>query len=335
MPTLILTLLLALPMAAAPDADRDLAVAKRDAAIELLEQGDYAGALIICDEALATDPTYSDAWRTRAALCLYLDDLDGAEDACRRGLALAPDDHEQRHNLGLVLQRRGELRAAAEVFDVIIAADAANLDARLQRGVLLIQLGHVHEAREAFSDIIERDPTYATAHGNRAYCHLHLEDWQAAARDVDREIQLTGGEALDWHNRGIALRRLRSLDAAVESVRRALEVDPSHLESRITLGSLLIERGALAEAVTVLEPVAESEVRAAAWLAYVDLRLADFTAARDACDELLGRVPDQPFLLWIRGLAAFAQNDRDAALADHTRAFALDPRIDDLWRRDG
>ena len=65
-----------------------------DESIARWEAGDHDAALTAADRALALHSDSSDAHHCRAAALVELDRLEEAQDACDRGLELAPDDPE-------------------------------------------------------------------------------------------------------------------------------------------------------------------------------------------------------------------------------------------------
>ena len=77
------------------------------------------------------------------------------------------------------------------------------------------------------------------------------------------------------------------------SLRRALELDPSHEQAVVALAELLVERGETEEALTLLSRIPETpEVRRVAALARVGTEAADGGDLEGRLDDLLERVKD-------------------------------------------
>lgn len=78
-------------------------------------------------------------------------------------------------------------------------------------------------------------------------------DWDAAALDFRRAIEVKPGFALAWSNLGMAEADLGREDAAIRDYREAIRRDPMLVAPRNNLGALLLRRGDVAGALEVLE----------------------------------------------------------------------------------
>jgi len=101
-----------------------------------------------------------------------------------------------------------------------------------------------------------------------------------------------------------------------QELRRVLEVDPSQVEAAVVLARLLLGRGEPAEALEVLEPVAESDFVAAGLAARARLEL----------DGEAGQLADA-FAAWDEG-----EHERALELLQAAVAAAADPGRRDLLR---
>lgn len=98
----------------------------------------------------------------------------------------------------------------------------------------------------------------------------------AAARRVEEEL-----DAEQWFELGLEL-EVSSPDEARDAYRRALELDPLHLDAHVNLGRLLQEAGRAEEAVTHYRAVVEGHPdHATAWF-NLGVALEDLGRARDA-----------------------------------------------------
>jgi tetratricopeptide (TPR) repeat protein len=98
----------------------------------------------------------------------------------------------------------------------------------------------------------------------------------AAARRIEAEL-----DAEQWFELGLEL-EVRSPEEARDAYRRALELDPVHLDAHVNLGRLLQEAGRAEEAVTHYRAVVEGHPdHATAWF-NLGVALEDLGRAKDA-----------------------------------------------------
>jgi hypothetical protein len=105
-------------------------------------------------------------------------------------------------------------------------ADANLVDLLFQRAILLEALGRVGEAKEAYHDLIERDPTHAGALNNLARI-LHREGEREGARTLlEHVVDFAPSDAMARANLGIVLFELEQFPEARSHLEQALALDP-------------------------------------------------------------------------------------------------------------
>ena len=139
-------------------------------------------------------------------------DAAAAEQALRRALELAPDDSESSTLLAWSLVQQQKLSEAREIVDTLLRNKPMALS-RAVAGFLAIEEGHVEQAIATLNDAVAASTVDRRA---ALYAHLYL---------------------------GIALRKAKRLPAAIDMLRRALELGPNLLEAAYELGHTLMESG--------------------------------------------------------------------------------------------
>lgn len=146
-------------------------------------------------------------------------DFAGAEASFRRILALMPDLAEAHGNLGVVLEKKGELGAAEQAYRRALELDPESLQFRLNLAALLTREKRFDEAAAACGDMLARHPQAPEA----------------------------------WSTRGILLTCLKEDAAAERCFRQALDLDPSYAKARFNLSYLLLRHGRFEEGWPALE----------------------------------------------------------------------------------
>ena len=196
-----------------------------------------------------------DSLRARVQLALLLD-LRGERGESERLLESALDEHGRRKGrlssdelvaVGIAARELGRLdhrlfRDALRAFDEAIAADSANLEARLLAGELFLEKYNGPDAREMLEGVLRRAPRHARA--LVALARLSRFDGMPGAdslvrRALDVNPNLVEGRAL------LAALRLEAEDyeGAEEEARRALAVDSTSLEAIGAIAATAYLRG--------------------------------------------------------------------------------------------
>jgi tetratricopeptide (TPR) repeat protein len=90
-----------------------------------------------------------------------------------------------------------------------------------KRGVALVELRRIAEARAAFLQALEIAPKFAPALVNIGNLHLEAGEIEEAVRCYDSAILSDDDYALAHHNLGVAYKRLGRMGDAVREFRRA------------------------------------------------------------------------------------------------------------------
>lgn len=177
----------------------------------LLRAGRKAEALAAASD-LASEVAGNGDIQQLLAMCLAeVGQEAAAELAFRRAIALSATPGTVALNLARWLGRLGRVEDALQVLREAPGNDAG----RLQQGLLALRAGRAGLAGEAFSAVVERDPTQAQAWHGLGQARRALGDWEGAESAFDQATRLTPGDARAWINRAAVLRLLGRLDEAL------------------------------------------------------------------------------------------------------------------------
>jgi tetratricopeptide (TPR) repeat protein len=105
-----------------------------------------------------------------------------------------------------------------------------------------IESGAPLAAVRAATDALRRHPRAGELRAIRGVAHLVLEDWAAAAADLEAAVALRPGDASAWSDLAFAQQQL-GMAAAVDSLRRALSLAPLVADDHVRLAELLLDQG--------------------------------------------------------------------------------------------
>lgn len=187
---------------------------------QLYNEGQYDEALEVLREGIALYPNAVELLVGMGYARLAREEYVWARRAFGEALGLDPDHEDVIAGMGEVLLKFGERAAAVTCFDRILALGLHDdHDLMLQVGRALFREGVLDQARRFFEMAVTAHPESADAAACVGYAAHRLAD---------------EGGALDW-------------------LRRALELDAGHGESRVYLANLLYDRGEYEAALFHLE----------------------------------------------------------------------------------
>lgn len=169
---------------------------------------------------------------------------DEALDVLREGLALYPHAVELHVGVGYARLAREEFAWARRSFEEALVLDPEHEDALAGLGEVLLKLGLEDAARKAFRTTLalgyEDDLELMLQIGRALFREGLIED---AKEYFDIAVRQGPESAESVALVGYAQHRLGDDDAAIATLRRALQLDAEHAEARIYLGNILYDRG--------------------------------------------------------------------------------------------
>jgi DNA-binding winged helix-turn-helix (wHTH) protein/TolB-like protein/Tfp pilus assembly protein PilF len=112
------------------------------------------------------------------------------------------------------------------------------------------------KARSAVDQALSIDPDLAAAHSALGHIKVQYEhDWEGAAREYARAIQLDPALALTYHRRGLLYAMQGDIDRAVAASERAQQLEPLWLWPRTAAGNFLYYAKRYDESIRLLEQV--------------------------------------------------------------------------------
>lgn len=273
---LILPLMLLLPSAVLADLEGF------EAATASFDAGEYSAAEIHLKNLLRTDPALLDARLLLARVYLQVGKGAAAEKELRRAADLGADAALWRFDLAEALVLQGEFTELLEQFDVDAFPSAQRAQVLALRGRAYLGLQQLDDAKRAFAEALERDPSDPVAGIGLARVALMSGDTETAAATADRLLDQFPNEPDVRLLRADVYRQTSEPQAAIEQFDAVLELEPQNLNAMLGRAAVLVG-------------------------------LQQFDKARRDLDAIDARKPNIVGVSYLRGVMAFYERDWDEA----------------------
>ena len=350
-----------------------------------------ASALGWFDAALAVDPEYAAAHAAKCAVYVAgyteVDDasyIESAESSCATALALNPNLDIVHTALGDLYRSTGRHADAEAAYLAALANDPSNSTALSGLGITYQRLGRPEEAEASLRKAVDIHPGDAAAYKSLGVFLFQTGHYADAAAQYEYAVALTPDDpgyisnlasaymlqgdfpsavltfqkAIDinptknaYSNLGLMHYYLGELDAAVDSLTKAIELQPNDYLAHSNLGDALLAAGrdddarqefetadTLAAGALQVNPSDPLILMDQAW---IKTGLGQPVEARRLIGRAIEMVPEDPYVHYINGLVHNREGDTEAAAVALRTAVELgysaallngDPNIENLRR---
>lgn len=193
------------------------------------------------EKALSINPDYAAAWAVRGLMYICFEDKARAVESFEKALSIDPSLAFAHINLGIYYYRDGDYQKAFEEYSLAAAIDPTRSDAQAAASGALGALGRYVECIEEATRAIKMNEEEWLAYSSRAFCHLRMNDYAAAAADYEIYLLQNSNDSIAWYNYGISQNELGDLQGTVDSYTKALELDPEYYAAYINRGNVYVE----------------------------------------------------------------------------------------------
>ncbi|MHB1035369.1 MAG: tetratricopeptide repeat protein [Pirellulales bacterium] len=254
-----------------------------------------------------------------------------AEARARCQAALARDERnlEVRENFARILIERREYQAAAREWRTLLERLPGMAKWHMELGSALQSGGNANEAVREFQEAMRLSPILApTSHLNIGMARLQEGKPDAAVEPLRRALELDPNLVEARNMLGVAMFQLGRLDDAVAEYDRALVVEPDSAKTHNNLGSALAKQGNLPEAVKHYRRAIELDPRYTAPRHNLATALANLGKPDEALAQYrlaAKAVPDDADAHYLLGNALSARDRTDEAVAAYREAVRVAP----------
>ena len=144
------------------------------------QKGDYRGAIVDYDKAIALNPQFDEIYFRRGIARTLIKDWQGAEADYTRAIATKPTYAEAYLHRGSTRNTLNNWRGAKSDFDIALALNPNSLPAYIGRGVALCELNDCKSGLNDYNRAIALNPTYAEAYTHRGFAYYRSGNRQGA-----------------------------------------------------------------------------------------------------------------------------------------------------------
>lgn len=250
---------------------------------------------------------------------------------------VAPDDPDGAFLMGEAALRSGRYAQAERAYRQVVRMRPDDLPASTRLARIAFLEARYDDARKQLDWVLARSPDLTEARSLRTRIRLRQGDLNGAAADARRWAERAPRDAEPLRILGVVQRHRGDAPGAVEVLKRAVALDPSHVPSRLELARAYADAGrnelsqrTLRDA-SRLERQQREAARRRADATYHRLRALKFLeegrpdAALKNFEDALQMDPENPALLREAGEAALTAGDTPRALSYLERAVGLAP----------
>jgi Flp pilus assembly protein TadD len=203
-------------------------------------------------------------------------------------------------NLGVVMENKGLVDAAAENYRACIALDPRHPRAHYNLGRLLHRQGRFAEAEAEHRLAADLDPGFVMSWVGLGEALRARGRNEEACRALERATQVDPGSVYAWNGLGAALASSRRYGEAEAAFRKAIELEPGRPDARANLGFALLSQGRLADAEAAFRAALQSRpdhLASRNGLAAALVERGDLDGAERLFRETLAVAPNDPYAL--------------------------------------
>jgi predicted TPR repeat methyltransferase len=165
-------------------------------------------------------------------------------------LALQPGHADTLHLFGVTAHQLGEYANAITFIQRSLQANPRNFYALNNLGSALREFGQPEQALACFQQACKLKPDYAEAHSNIGNVYKDMGQQEEAISAYKRASSLNPSLAEPWNNLALIYQKRKDIDQAILCAERAAALQPNHAEIHNSLGNIYKDAGQIAQAIS-------------------------------------------------------------------------------------
>ena len=157
---------------------------------------------------------------------------------------------EADNDLGMRLQRSGQVLEAIQHYEQALRLDPDFADAHNALGIALAQTARIEPAIAHYEQALRTRPDFAEAHYNLGAALEKLGRVPEAISHYERALRIKPAFFEAHNNLGNVLLQSSRIQEAIEQFNQALRINPDFAEAHCSLGSVFLQQGKIKDAIT-------------------------------------------------------------------------------------
>lgn len=264
------------------------------------QAGNYYGAVESYREALQLNPQYGDAWYNLATCVYNLGEYDLAVEYTNNALRYSRRTSEIQNLKGMALISLGRMDEAKETFNAILAKYPNDIDARFGLAELKLYGGSLSSAENLYLDALKRDSKNRKALLSLALVSAEEGKNDLAEKYIRQAIEYHNGDPEVYYLASYLATKRGNLTEAERMVRSAIQINANYDRAYELLSNILYEQRRYNEVI-------------------------------DLCDYRISRNRSLTGAWYLKGLSQKRLGNSEGAIATFSTGLTIDP-YDEVMR---
>lgn len=332
----------------------------------LIATGNEVGARQLVEAVLEHDPSQVEALKMQASWQIEADESDAAIATLRLALDQAPDDSEAMTIMARAHERNGDAQLAQDLLALAVEASVNAPGESIRFAQVLIAQERYSTAEEILINSLRRTPRQPDLLNLLGTVYLETADWPRAEQVANtlRDIELPGAKIAADNLQLQIISRREGRQQGVGFLEQLVQSNSDDTAALIALIQARLQENRGTDALELAEKLVAdrpNDPQAGMVLGNTHLALADFEQAENAfrsvieldgnnsvailqllrtmttqgrvdegralVEDALGRMPENPDLLWARASFQERDNDIDGAIATYEQLYAQNTNV--------
>ncbi len=237
---------------------------------------------------------------------------------------LAPSNLGIQIKMALILAEQKKFDKAKQILDTILQTKPGWDQVRFHLGRVLKEQGKIHEAENEFNQIRKGQPMFVNSRIVLALMFLKTKEYAKAIRYIDEAADPNMKDADVLYIKGSILEELNRLTEARQIYEKALEMEPTNVRMRYSLGNALEKGGFRNRGLREMERILKEKPDDASALNFIGYTLAASGGDLDRAEKMVRKAlelkPDDGYILDSLGWILHQRGQNDKALEYLQRA---------------
>ena len=207
------------------------------------------------------NPQYADAYNNKGLSLYYLGNNQEAIACYDKAIEINPEYDLAFYNKGIALSVTGNNQEAIACYDKAIEINPQYADAYNNKGLSLYYLGDNQEAIACYDKAIEINPYYADAFYNKGMALSATSKFTEAIFSYEKTLEIDSDnvKALNGKSWILANQFPTRINEALETIKRALGIDPTDIDILYTYGFIMEHLGSYKESVSIYNHILKQD----------------------------------------------------------------------------